>query len=205
MHCSSLTKSEFTRTVKLFFAEGNLMKDKTASRSNAASISLRAVAPDDEELLLQIYASTRADEINQVAWSDEQKSVFLRWQLEMQRRDYEARFPHADYDIILFKGRPAGRLWVARVEDQIRLLDIAILPEYQNRGIGAYLLQRLITESEKVGKPLRHWIFKSNTAARRFYERLGFRLIEDDRAYLFMEREPSGRSEPSPDATRSSD
>ena len=78
-------------------------------------------------------------------------------------------------------------------------LDIAILPAYQNRRIGTHLLHTLIAESEKVGKPLRHWIYKLNTEARRFYERLGFRLIEDDRAYLFMERPPGGAhaSEPS--------
>ena len=33
-------------------------------------------------------------------------------------------------------------------------------------------------------------IYKLNTEARRFYERLGFRLKEDDRMYLLMERRP---------------
>ncbi len=165
----------------------------------ATLVRLRPVTPEDEELLLDIYASTREEELKQTDWNEEQKRIFLRWQLDMQRQDYEHRFPQADYDIILFAGRPAGRLWVARVEDQIRLLDIAILPAYQNRRIGTHLLHTLIAESEKVGKPLRHWIYKLNTEARRFYERLGFRLIEDDRAYLFMERPPGGAhaSEPS--------
>jgi ribosomal protein S18 acetylase RimI-like enzyme len=106
----------------------------------------------------------------------------------MQRRDYEARFPAADYHLILFKGEPAGRLWVARTPEQIRLLDIAVLPEFQNRKIGTRLLTNLIRESEETGIPLRHMIFKLNTRARRFYERLGFRLKEDDRMYLLMER-----------------
>jgi len=108
----------------------------------------------------------------------------------MQRRDYEARFPQADYQLILFDGKPAGRLWVARTPEQIRLLDIAVLPEFQNRKIGTYLLRNLIRESEETGTPLRHMIFKLNTGARRFYERLGFRLIEDERMYLLMERHP---------------
>lgn len=158
------------------------------------AVQLRPVTPDDEDLLLKIYASTREEEMQQAAgWSDEQKEMFLRWQLDMQRRDYERRFPQADYQIILFKGAPAGRLWVGRTPEQIRLLDIAILPEFQKRKIGTYLLVNLIKESEETGTPLRHMIYKLNTGARRFYERLGFRLIEDDRMYLLMERHPEGQ------------
>jgi len=178
-------------------------KKRTADLAHAATaVTLRPVVPEDEELLLDIYASTREEEIKQVGWSEEQKRMFLRWQLGLQRQDYELRFPRADYSIVLFEGEPSGRLWVARVEDQIRLLDIAILPAYQNRRIGTHLLHTLIEESERVGKPLRHWIYKLNTGARRFYERLGFRLIEDDRAYLFMERPPGGaHNAPAPSST----
>ncbi len=157
----------------------------------AHKVTLRPVVPEDEETLLEIYASTREEEMQQVNdWTPEQKEMFLRWQLEMQRRDYEARYPKADYQLILFEGVPAGRLWVARTPEQIRLLDIAVLPEFQNRKIGSYLLRNLIRESEETATPLRHMIYKLNTEARRFYERLGFRLIEDDRMYLLMERHP---------------
>lgn len=160
----------------------------------AAKVSLRPVNAEDEETLLKIYASTREEEMKQAAdWTAEQKEMFLRWQLEMQRRDYEGRFPAADYRLILFDGVPAGRLWVARTPEQIRLLDIAILPQFQNRKIGSYLLRDLIRESEETGTPLRHMIYKLNTEARRFYERLGFRLVEDDRMYLLMERQPEGQ------------
>ena len=169
------------------------MTDKlTQDLSGLASIiSLRPVTPMDEDILLKIYASTRDDEMQQATgWSEEQKEMFLRWQLQMQRQDYEARFPVTDYQLILFRGLPAGRLWVARTPEQMRLLDIAILPEFQNHKIGTYLLRNLIRESEETGIPLRHMIFKLNTEARRFYERLGFRLIEDERMYLLMERHP---------------
>lgn len=156
----------------------------------AAAIELRPVTPEDERILLKIYASTREDEMQATGWTDEQKEIFLRWQLEMQRQDYEKRFPETDYRIILFEGEPAGRLWIGRTPEQIRLLDIAILPEFQNRKIGTYLLHNLIEESEESGTPLRHMIYKLNTDARRFYERLGFRLKEDERMYLLMERTP---------------
>jgi len=63
-------------------------------------------------------------------------------------------------------------------EQQIRLLDIALLKEFQNRGVGTLLLRRLMDEAAQMQKPLRHMVFVLNNNAHRFYERLGFVVIE---------------------------
>jgi len=89
--------------------------------------------------------------------------------------------------VILFDGQPVGRLWIGRDAEQIRLLDIALLPSAQSRGIGTALLRRLIAEARQTGKKLRHMVFVLNPDAHRFYERLGFRVIEDLGAYKHME------------------
>ena len=96
--------------------------------------------------------------------------------------------------MILIDDRPAGRIWIGRDSEQIRLLDIALLPAFQNRGAGTILLRRLIDESKQTGKPLRHMVFVLNNDAHRFYERLGFVVIEDLGAHKHMEWK---RSEPS--------
>lgn len=158
---------------------------------NTPRVELRAVAPADEEFLLDVYASTRADEMALVDWSDETKRAFLRSQLTAQRHDYESRFPAADYRVILVEGRAAGRLWVARTAEQIRLLDIALLPEFQNRGVGELLLRGLVGESERAGLPLRHMVFQFNAGGMRFYERLGFVRVGTAGAYVEMERAPT--------------
>lgn len=159
--------------------------------SAALRVELRSVAPADEEFLLDVYASTRADEMKLVDWDDAMKRAFLRAQLTAQRADYESRFPAADYQIIVVEGEPAGRLWVARTDEQIRLLDIALLPEFQNRGVGGMLLRQLIAESERARLPLRHMVFQFNTAGMRFYERLGFKPGGEMGAYIQMERAPA--------------
>lgn len=164
----------------------------TPSLDPQSRVSLRPVREDDEEFLLDVYASSRADEMALVNWSEAQKREFLRMQFNSQRSEYTARFPtEAEYSIILYDEQPAGRLWVARTDEQIRLLDIALLPEHQNRGIGTTLLHLLMAEAEHTGRPLRHMIFKLNTAALRFYERLGFSLFEEAGAYDHMEWRPS--------------
>lgn len=159
-------------------------------------VRLRPVEAADEDFLLSVYASSRADEMALVPWDEEQKLAFLRSQFRAQHAQYQERFPNAEYDIILYRGSPAGRLWIGRTPEQIRLLDIAILPEFQNRGIGATLLKRLLAESEQSGLPLRHMVFKLNTAALRFYQRFGFKQIDDVGAYLHMERRPDSAASP---------
>jgi ribosomal protein S18 acetylase RimI-like enzyme len=154
-------------------------------------IALRAVQPEDEDFLLRVYAASRADEMALVDWDETQKLSFLRSQFEAQAAQYHGRFPDAEYSIILYGERPVGRFWIGRTPEQIRLLDIAILPEFQNRGVGAALLKSLVAESEATAKPLRHMVFKLNTAALRFYERFGFAPIEDVGAYIHMERRPA--------------
>jgi ribosomal protein S18 acetylase RimI-like enzyme len=154
-------------------------------------VRLRPVAPEDEEFLLQVYAGSRADEMALVPWDEEQKRAFVRSQFEAQHAQYNERFPDAEYNVVLYKGRPVGRLWIGRTPEQIRLLDIAILPEFQNQGIGATLLKSLLAESEQRGLPLRHMVFKLNTAALRFYRQFGFSQIDDVGAYIHMERRPA--------------
>jgi len=151
-------------------------------------VALRAAEPEDYEELLRIYASTRAAELAQVTWWDDaQKLAFCRAQYDAQKSEYEARYPGAEYDLILLEGRPAGRLWVGRDAEEIRLLDIALLPEAQGQGVGAALVGALIEEARASGRKLRHMVFMLNEGALRFYERLGFRVFEDLGGYLHME------------------
>jgi GNAT superfamily N-acetyltransferase len=154
---------------------------------DGGTVDLRPVSESDDEFLLSVYASTREDELAQVEWAEGQKEMFLRWQLDLQRREYSSRFPDAAYDVIVVDGRPAGRIWVGTDEEQIRLLDIALLPEFQNRGVGTALLRRLMDHAMQTGKALRHMVFVLNNNADRFYERLGFAVIDDLGAYRHME------------------
>lgn len=158
-----------------------------ASLPTGNALTLRRVGPDDEEFLLALYGSTREDELAQVDWAEGQKDQFLRWQFGLQRSEYQTRFPDADYFVILIDGQPAGRIWIGRDHQQIRLLDIALLPEYQNRGAGTVLLRHLMDEAALSGKPLRHMVLVLNSDAHRFYERLGFVVIDDLGAYKHME------------------
>ena len=154
---------------------------------NGGELTLRLVTNEDEPFLVDLYASTREAELSQAEWADGQREIFVRWQFDMQRREYDARFPNARYQLVLVDGEPAGRIWVGEDEEQIRLLDIALLPQFQKRGAGTVLLQELMKEATGKDKFLRHMVFVLNNDAHRFYERLGFVIIEDLGAYKHME------------------
>jgi len=158
--------------------------------SNNVNVSLRPVTDADQEFLVGVYASTRAEELAQVDWDDSQKDAFIRWQFGLQNQEYNARYPDARYAVILVDDQPAGRIWIGTDDTQIRLLDIALLTEFQNRGAGTFLLRQLIDEARLAQKPLRHMVFMLNENAHRFYERLGFVTIEDVGGYKHMEWRP---------------
>ena len=154
-------------------------------------VTLRPATAEDHEDMVRVYASTRADELAQVTWWDDaQKLAFCRTQYEAQKSEYDARFPEAEYDVIVLEGRTAGRVWIGRDEREIRLLDIALLPWARNRGVGTAIFGRLIEEARASGRRLRHMVFVLNLDALRFYERLGFVVFEDLGGYKHMEWRP---------------
>src|ERR1700746_2508336 len=95
--------------------------------STSDSPRLRAATPEDEQFLRAVYASTRAEELARVPWSDEQKRAFTDMQFAAQEADYRRHYPNAQYLVIEVLGVPAGRLSVDRCETEIRIIDIALL------------------------------------------------------------------------------
>jgi len=154
------------------------------------SITLRKVKTLDQALLFRIYSATRHDEMAVVPWDDEQKHQFLTMQFNAQQNDYLNRFPDAEHSIIVADGQDVGRVWIDRRDDEIRLLDIAVLPNHRNAGIGQIMLKRLQTEAGLTGAALRHSVYTTNDAALRLYERLGFVVVEDFDTHVLMEWQP---------------
>jgi GNAT superfamily N-acetyltransferase len=150
------------------------------------SVTLRPATSDDDPFLALVYAGTRAAELAAVPWTDEEKAAFVQMQFAAQAQYYREHYPNTSFDVIVLDDEPVGRLYVARWSDEIRIVDIALLPEYCNRGIGSTLLRQLRSEAVAARKPLRIHVERFNPA-RRLYERLGFRQVEDKGVYLFLE------------------
>lgn len=157
----------------------------------AATDVIRRPSTDaDEPFLRVVYDTTRTDEMALVPWNGEQKAAFLSMQFHAQHTYYHAQFPDAKYDILEQNGQPIGRLYTDMRAEELRILDIALLPEYRNNGIGTALIQRLMSEAQEAGVALTLHV-ESFNPARRLYERLAFTFVQVDGIYILMTWPPS--------------
>ena len=153
------------------------------------SIGVRPVTADDAEMLLEIYKSSRGDDLRGLGWAEDRISEFLGMQYEAQQNFYESEYKRATDEIVLWKGEPAGRLIVERREHEIRCVDVALLPEHRNSGIGTFLIQKLQDEARREKKPLRLQVIRFNRAVNLF-ERLGFVRTSETGTHFQMEWTP---------------
>ena len=150
------------------------------------SVTLRPARPDDEPFLYELYCSTRNEDLAAGDSNSPQQQVLLRMQFVGQQHTYRAQYPRADHDIILLDGLAIGRVMVERGDHEIRGVDIALLPAYRSSGVGGVIIQDLLDEARRAGKPFRIQVVRTNRA-RRLYERLGFRETGDTGTHYVME------------------
>jgi len=155
------------------------------------SVTLRRARPDDLPLLRRVYAGTRQEELAAAGWNNAQRAWFLDMQFDLQARAFAQAYPDAHHEVVLCVGQPVGRLIIDRSSDAIRLVDIALLPDYRSAGIGSELLRRLLDEATGAGKPVVLHVAKSNRASA-LYQRLGFVVSAWDDVYLEMQWRPGG-------------
>ena len=97
--------------------------------------------------------------------------------------------------MILVHDNVIGQIYVANIDDQLRLVDVSLLPEFRNRGIGNGLLRDLLEEATDEKKRVTLHALQGNPAVR-LYQRLGFKHVGDEGIYRRMEWVPAGGASP---------
>ena len=149
-------------------------------------ITLRDAVSEDLPFLARLYRDTRRQEVAAWGWLPEQQEMFLRMQFDAQRASYRAVYPGATDRIVCLENTAVGRVLVNEDAAGMRLVDIALLAEQRNRGIGTELLSGLLRECETRGRILRLQVVQGNPAIR-LYQRLGLRQSGGDSMYAQME------------------
>jgi ribosomal protein S18 acetylase RimI-like enzyme len=145
---------------------------------NPADISLRPARDGDEPFLKRVHQAARHWEFASLLQSGETELYHkvMEQQFDSQHRFYFASYDTAQYGIIQWTDKPVGRLYVDYQDDEVRVLEIAILPDYRGRGIGRIVMTGLCLEAAIRRKPVRlcvHYLSR----AQRFYRQLGFAQI----------------------------
>jgi ribosomal protein S18 acetylase RimI-like enzyme len=153
-------------------------------------IRFRSELAEDQEFLAKLYATTRDVEMALTGWDVAQQEAFLRMQFQFQTTHYRQHYGDASFQIILRDTAPIGRIYVHYGAREVRLMDIALLPEFRRSGIGGAILENLLREAAQQEKTVTLHVERFNPALR-LYERLGFRVVEDLGINLFMEWRPT--------------
>ena len=150
------------------------------------SITLRDTGPDDDDFLLEVYASTRAEEMALTPWTEEQKRAFSEMQFRAQDSYYRERFPNAHYSVILENGERVGRSYVLREKAMISILDLAVLPPYRKRGIGTFLMRELMNEAARSESVVQIYV-ETFSPSLPLFERLGFSRVKEEGVNFLLE------------------
>lgn len=153
-------------------------------------ITLRPVCKGDEPFLLRLYASTRQDELALTGWSEAQKEAFIEMQFNAQQHYYGSENPAGDHRIILLNDRSIGRVYVSSKEEEVRILDITLLPEHRNRGTGTAIIRAILEAAAKEGKPVTIYVETFNPSLRLF-ERLGFSREKEEGIHYLLKWSPA--------------
>jgi len=145
----------------------------TSAQGPRVAYALRPVTAQDEDFLFRVYASTRAEEMTLVDWTEQQKANFLHMQFDAQTVHYKKHYPTAEYMVIECDDTAVGRLILEHTVQQHLIMDIAILPEFRKLGIGTTVIHDLMKLARQDNLPLVLRVEFFNPAIR-LYSRLGF-------------------------------
>jgi ribosomal protein S18 acetylase RimI-like enzyme len=156
----------------------------------AFGISYREMTDADLPFVAALYATTRAREIAATGWPPEMQAAFLEQQHRAQHASYRSSYPDAEWLLIERGGEAIGRLYLARQEDMLLLIDVSLLPTERGAGLGTAILTDLL--AGETGAVQLH--VERTNAARRLYARLGFEIVEEQAIYLRMVRPAAAKA-----------
>lgn len=145
-----------------------------ADEASLEGVGLRREMPADRQFLRNLYGAQRAAELLLAPWTNAEKVRFLDDQFRLQMLHFD-RETVTDRLVIMQAGAPIGRLYVDRSRGEWRLLEIALMPAAQGRGIGTALIEWLHAAGAAAGaEAIRLHVAIGNARAEALYRRLGY-------------------------------
>jgi GNAT superfamily N-acetyltransferase len=155
-----------------------------------STLAVRPALPQDEIFLYELYAAVRGPEFDLAPIPVQQKQDLIRMQFHASMSSYAYQYPNSCYHIVLLDSKPVGRLWFAPGEAEFVLVDIALHPSRQSKGLGTVLVKRLQQEAQQARLPIRSCVFRFNPGSLRFHQRNGFTIVREDEVNYYMEWRP---------------
>lgn len=152
-----------------------------------STIRMRRELPEDREFLFALYVQCRPELWALGGMGLGVGDTILRQQYELSQKSAHRKYPNAVCEIVTSDGKPIGKFFISD-DEEIHMIELGLLPEYRNRGIGSRLIRGLLQSAADRGKAVTLEVARFNMGAIRLYERLGFSVTEDIGAFLRMRK-----------------
>lgn len=149
-----------------------------------ANVVLRPEKQADLPFLRKLYATSRVD-VTFSGLPEQEKQHFIRMQFDAQRKHYRTYYSDTDFLIIEEKGRPIGRLYLSQMAEEIRVMDITLMPSHRGKGIGGSLLRSVQDDAKLKGLAVTLHAEKLGNMAE-YYKRFGFEVVGELDNHFFM-------------------
>jgi len=148
---------------------------------------LRNVLEKDKEFIYCVKKASNFDYVQRI-WG---------WDEQYQIRDFEADFDSKAMWIIVCNNSDAGFVQTAESSSNVNITEIHLAPQFQRFGIGSDIIRNIIRKATAEGKAVTIGCFTQNANAKRLYERLGFKTVEETDTHCLLQFSPlSGDSLP---------
>ncbi|WP_089083289.1 GNAT family N-acetyltransferase [Aquitalea magnusonii] len=127
-------------------------------------ITLRQAQLSDEKFLLDLRQQVMTEHLARVGEPTDDDSHLQR-----------VRYQYDGAQIVLINGNAVGLMKVFKTEKEWNLIQVQILPRFQGKGIGRFLIYTLLEDAKRNGVVVRLSVLRGNPA-RHLYEKLGFCL-----------------------------
>jgi ribosomal protein S18 acetylase RimI-like enzyme len=144
----------------------------------APQVSLRPAASSDEASLQQIFTESHCAGFELLGMEPAALDALIRMQFQARLAQYRMHPGAAEYLICRGAGRdvvPVGSCWLSDTDEQLRVLDVAVLVGHRRTGVARAVLSGLCAHAAAAGKPVRLSVWHENHPASELYRALGFR------------------------------
>ena len=139
-------------------------------------LTIRPARESDKALIWRLYEDALRHHI-EVIWG---------WDTAWQEDHFDTAFKRLSTQVVDMDGRFAGYVQVETGVEEDYLSMLILDPDVRCRGLGARLLSAIQSDSRRGGRGLYLRVFRTNAAARRFYEREGWAVVADEGDFLVM-------------------
>lgn len=160
--------------------------ERTIDINEESIISLCPLKPSHIDFLLQLFKECRPDLAMIGGINEKQIEGIIFQQFAIEQEQLMKMYPDAEFNIVMLNEEPIGRLYIYHGKLSDHIVEIGLLESYRGLGIGKKIMTTAIKNALRKGKDVSLQVTWFNKGAYTFYEKLGFKPIENNGVFWEM-------------------